>query len=564
MRWRLGFQEVTSHRRKKQQSENGSRRQFKENKETPKQAQPKPSTSLESLPELEEQVTPGNKAAEATNATQLETMPGWQPPVVSVQEQIVPVMSYAKAVSGSVETKPAPLNEQMTDDTLNEVSEESKEDETTPQHLLSDSASNQEIQRETETNNSQNVVAASTSGEGKDPDESQAPTSPRTSQEFSKRPAFMHGPWLPFHPHSPPSNFNLKELVPSQDPEVKDLPADLQILQYVYNIGFMYLKSYHWHQMCSLNLHQQQLMAAQMASQMLKDNRADEQNATKASSPNEPETQETSCIVETRPPEPKKQSSPVMTAAEDPKLSDQELPTHSQRGDMSALGKDALPAPPNQLQDQGLSSQQDTNQMLDQYPAQDVNMQRIEVQTEMDGDSYPPELPTQTTVEQDMTEQGSHMTSQVSLPMPIPQFALSMTTPQLSPSAASFHMPQNQSAKSIPTNDQQRLMNNTGHYPYNQRGRRRRQFYPRVYHHQQPIYYDPSAFPVHSQMNDVEQHVVDEDAAYYMPGTGSVVRRHGRMTLMNASVPAEMYYVPKTGVQVATMDTQSQWFPDRR
>ena len=154
-------------------------------------------------------------------------------------------MSYAKVASSGVETKPVPVNEEETDDKTRVSSVESNEGEKTPQHLLSDSASNHEIQ--SETNGSQNLADASVSVDGKNLDESQATTPPlMAGHEFPKRPSpFMQGPWLPFHPHPAPSNFNLKDLVPSQDPDVKDLPTDLPILQYVYNIGFMVGPVYH-------------------------------------------------------------------------------------------------------------------------------------------------------------------------------------------------------------------------------------------------------------------------------------------------------------------------------
>ena len=309
-------------------------------------------------------------------------------------------------------------------------------------------------------------------------------------------------------------------------------------------------------------------MAAQMASQLLSDNRVDEQN-TKDPSPNEPEamneTPEASHVVENVPPESEKQSSPMTNTVEDPKLNEQILPTHDQRDDdTSAASKDCLPAATNQLQDKGFPPQLDTNQMLpenhDHYPNQDVGMQNVTMvtatsgplnvplQIEMDDDpqeSHPTELYQQTTDDRDMTQHK---------PQPTPQF---------SSSVPSFHMPPNQSAKAVSISLQQRLMDHTGQ----QRGwhnRRRRQFRPQVYHQQQPVYYESSSLRMHSQMGEAEQHGVDEEAAYYMPGTGSVVRqRDGRVTLVNSSVPGQMYYVPNTGVQFSAMDTQNQWFPDR-
>ena len=92
-------------------------------------------------------------------------------------------------------------------------------------------------------------------------------------------------------------------------------------------------------------------------------------------------------------------------------------------------------------------------------------------------------------------------------------------------------------------------------------GAGKQQQYRAMMYAQHPGMYSEAAFQ-YMQPTQANHQVVDEGTAYYMPGTGSVVRqRDGRVTLVNTNHPTT-YYVPNTGQYSAINAQHHQWFYD--
>ena len=92
-------------------------------------------------------------------------------------------------------------------------------------------------------------------------------------------------------------------------------------------------------------------------------------------------------------------------------------------------------------------------------------------------------------------------------------------------------------------------------------GAGKQQQYRGMMYAQHPGMYSEAAFQ-YMQPTQANHQVVDEGTAYYMPGTGSVVRqRDGRVTLVNTNHPTT-YYVPNTGQYSAINAQHHQWFYD--
>lgn len=161
---------------------------------------------------------------------------------MSTQESTNPGISYAKVASSAVQSQPLPAVEAEIPDQAKML--ESNEAQKTPEHLQHESKGTDDIQSETIAVGDLTTLSvpadANITGEGQAVCQDLTAVVATPPQEVPKMPPpFMHGAWLPFHPHPAPASFNMNDLALSQDPDTKDLPTDRHVVQYVYNIGVM-------------------------------------------------------------------------------------------------------------------------------------------------------------------------------------------------------------------------------------------------------------------------------------------------------------------------------------
>lgn len=336
-------------------------------------------------------------------------------------------------------------------------------------------------------------------------------------------------------------------------------------------------------------MRQQQMMAAQMATpQSSSENKPDEQTLSESRPEDDESAIETPDAssspgslpsLESRPQPTVKTNASVL---EDPSLKDKSDDTAA--GDLSLkdqLKDTTVPAAPYRKEDLTVRPNQvsaenrppshhaDIRTFRDTAvpcPDKDVGMQRIGKAT---ASARLPDVRLQ--IESDDTHEAytsesfQRMTQATEMAGREPH-----QTPQLPQSMSGFqHMPPNRPSKQVYNSHQQRPLEQTARAPSGHQRRwqggpnRPRHFSPQMYPQQPVAYCDSGAVYQYSQQRKAQQQGVDEDATYYMPGTGVVRHQDGQVTFMNSGQPGQdLYYVPNTGVQFA-MDSQHQWMHDR-